>query len=67
MRRSVRNSSIKAKDQSEIEKYSTIQNVAGNGNCGIYSTIEGISQVMIECTMGANTLKEELYNYVLNN
>ena len=67
MRRSVRNSYIKEKAQSEIDKYGKIQNVAGNGNCGIYFTMEGISQVMIDCTMDVNTFKEELYNYFLNN
>ena len=64
LRRSVRNSYIKEKAQSEIDKYGKIQNVAGNGNCGIYSTMEGLSQVIIECTMDVSTFIKEVCNYV---
>ena len=67
LRRLVRNSSIKEKAQSEIEKYGTIKNVAGDGSCGIYSTMKGLSQVMIDCNMDGNAFREEVYNYVLNN
>ena len=44
-----------------------IQNMAGDGNYGIYSTMEGLSQAMIECTMDVNMFREEMYNYILNN
>lgn len=53
--------------QSEIEKYGAIQIVTGDGSCGIYSVIKGLSQVMIECTMNVNTFREEVYNYDRSN
>ena len=66
-RKLVRNSAVKENARSKIEKYGTIQNMAGYGNCSIYSIMEGLNQAMIESTMGVNTLREEVYNYVLNN
>lgn len=35
--------SINAMNRSEIQKFGTILNVLGDGHCGIYSTIEGLS------------------------
>ena len=65
LRRFVRNSSIKVTARLEIEKYGTIQNVVGDGNCGTYSTMEGITLVGIECNLDVNIFKEHVYNYIL--
>lgn len=56
LRRSSR-ASLDTYTWSNIEKYSVIQNVAGDGNCGIYSVMEGLCQVTIECTMDVNAFR----------
>ena len=42
--------SIEAIARSEFENSGTVLNMLGDSNYGIYSTMEGLSRVMLECT-----------------
>ena len=41
-----------------------VQNVKGDGNCGIYAAIEGLLDFLILITTDVNIFTREMYDYI---
>ena len=60
-------SSLRGNARNEISKFGIIKNVIGDGNCGIYATMEGLRKAGIKCTIDVNTFRKNAYDYVSKN
>ena len=52
---------------STIEQYGNIQNVKGDGNCGFYSMMNGLSHVGIQFENDINVLRKNIYDFIDKN
>ena len=53
--------------RAEIKKYEVTQNVSGYGNCGIYTSMEGLVNAGTRCPLDVNTFRKDTYGYILSN
>ena len=60
-------SSLRGNARKEISRYGIIQNVLGDGNCGIYASMEGLRKAGIKCTLDVNTFRKNVYDYIIKN
>ena len=60
-RRSIREEVIR-----RIEKYGSIQNVLGDGNCAFYASIVGLEHQGIPVNSNINELRKSLYDHLQN-
>ena len=60
-------SPLRGNARNEISKHGIIQNVCGNGNCGIYASMEGLLKAGITCTIDVNIFRKNVYDYISKN
>lgn len=50
----------------KIEEFGIIQDVYGDGKCGIYSTMEGLTHMGVPHSLDMNTFRQDIYDYITN-
>ena len=67
LKQSLRSSLIPEAPREEIEKFASIQNVYGDGNCGMYSIMEGLYHNGIEYSEDIDIFRKSIVDYIDSN
>ena len=51
----------------QLYSFGMIQNVIGDGNCGVYASIEGLLNNLIPVTTDVKLFRKQVYDYIDNN
>ena len=63
----MRSSLIPKTPRAEIEQFASIQNVSGDGNCGIYSIMEGLHHNGIDFNEDVDMFRKSISDYINSN
>ena len=55
---------LRKKDYDALSKFGTIQDVIGDGNCGVYAAIEGLLNCLIAVTIDVGKFRKEVHDFV---
>ena len=64
LQQSLRSSLIPKTPRAEIEKFASIQNVSDDGNCGIYSIMEGLYHNSIDFNEDVDMFRKSISDYI---
>ena len=55
---------IRKKDFDTLSKYGNLQDVVGDGNCGVYAAVEGLLNCLIAVTTDVEKFRKEVHDFI---
>ena len=55
---------LSKQDFDNLSKFGRINNVRGDGNCGVYAAIEGLLNCLVAVTTNVKVFRKEVHDYI---
>ena len=55
---------LRKKDYDTLSTYGTLQDVEGDGNCGVYAAVEGLLNCLIAVTTDVEKFRKEVHDFI---